>query len=212
MKQLIITTAGSRFANKIVNNAFNNIIMEAEPGDYSLADDIYMESIDQLLYNIVSEVKNILTCTRDFACSLVYHDVKLFNDVNEAKSQIKTVITSASKKIKSIFFTEEKTSTGKNIIKKYNSMYDVKPIDLYQDITDFSDETQYRIYVVRMNDGSITPQAYVVKNPTEKIEKSEANFVKANYAVDNNVNYYNTRPILYKNWIELDSYHQQQTL
>ena len=212
MKQLLIATTGSNYGKKIVNKAFNNIIKDAEPGDYNLADDTWYENVEYLLEDIVSEVKHLMTCTYDKAAQFVYWDVKLFSDMTKAKEQIFETIKNASKKVKSIFIVEEKKSTGKNILKKYNSMFNVKNIDLYQDIADYSDETQYRIYVVRMNDGSLTPEAYVVINPEEKIIRAEPDFVKANYAIDNNANYYNTRPILYKNWIELDAYHQQQTI
>lgn len=212
MKQLLIATTGSNYGMNIVNKAFNNIINNAETGDYNLADDTWYENIEYLLEDIVSEIKNLMTCTYEVASQLVYWDVKLFSDMTTAKDQILNTIKSASKKVKSIFIVEEKKSTGKNILKKYNGMFNVKNIDLYQDIADYSDESKYRIYVVRMNDGSLTPEAYVVINPDEKIIRAEPDFVKANYAIDNDANYYNTRPILYKNWIELDAYHQQQTI
>lgn len=212
MKQLLIATTGSPYGKNIVNKAFNNIINNAETGDYNLADDTWYESVEYLLEDIITEIKHIICCTYEEAAKFVYWDVKLFSDMTKAKEQLVNVINSATKKVKSIFIVEEKRSTGKNIFKKYNELFKVKKIDLYQDIADYSDESKYRIYVVRMNDGTLTPEAYVVINPQEKIIKGEADFVKANYAIDNNANYFNTRPILYKNWINLDAYHQQQTI
>ena len=209
---LTLATNGSITAINAVNKAFNNIIKDAEPGDYSIDTENAIENIEYLIEDIIEEVRYIRTCSYELAENLVKYDAKILQNLATAKAELMNAIKNASKKVKKVFFTENQKSSGKNIIKKYAGVYTIKEIDLYQDIEDYSDETKYRVYVVRMNDGTTCPRGYVVLNPSESIFKSEANYVKANYAVDTDNNYYSTRPILYKNWNKLDEYHKLQTL
>ena len=204
---------GSYCAQKIVNKAFTMLVQDSEKCAYSL--DEYFETIPFFIEDMVTYIKAEMLCTTEFAKSCLFEIGITEDNLIAAVNHIKNAVSSMPKKIKAIFASTDtlKTQSMSKTKKILNDCIAqgiiVTEIDPTMDLTAYSDTEKYRIYACRTKYGTQEVKFYAIENPINSDLNSRA--AKATYTIDTDENYFQTRPILYENWLKLDSYHQMQT-
>lgn len=213
-------TKGSTVAIKETNKAFNRLISNVDPHSYPL--DYDTETVFWFIEDLLDEImfidsninfsKNnaemflaevgILDFDGNYQIENTLEILK--NSINKFPKSIKDIFTSKSRKNKQPITAMQK------ILKKYyklgGKIYEINKSELDNYSTD---SDNYHIYVVRTHHGTTDYKYYIAENPIDSMK--DANAVKACYTIDTDEDYYETRPILYKNWLKLDEYHQYQT-
>lgn len=204
---------GSYCAMNIINKAFTELVSNSEKCTYSL--DEYEETMPLFIEDMIEYVKAQLLCTTELAKNLLY-EIGITDNISKTVEHIKSAIVSMPNKIKAIFASTDtlKTQSISKTKKILNECLShgiiVTEIDPAMDLSAYSDTEKYRIYACRTKYGTQEVKFYVVENPVNSDLNSRA--VKATYTIDTDENYFQTRPILYENWLKLDSYHQMQTV
>lgn len=203
---------GSFPAQKAVNIAFTKLMGLVDKCTYPLDE---IEAIEDFLQDMIEYIRAEIFCTAKQACDLLF-DAGFTDDFAKTAEKIKSGISAMPKKIKVVFestdslMTQSKSKTKRILNDCIQQGILVHEIDPTMDLNYYTDETKYKVYAVRTKYGTQEVKFYVIENPINSDLDSRA--AKATYTLDTDENYFQTRPILYENWLKLDSYHQMQTV
>ena len=213
-------TKGSPVAIRETNKAFNRLIENVDSHSYAL--DEYVETVPWFISDLIEEMMYIgsnINFSKSMA-EMLLAEVGILDfdgnyQIENTFEILKNTLRKLPKKIKDIFSSESRKAkqpieVTQKILHKYlnigGKVYEI----LEHDLDNYSnDSDKYHKYVVRTKYGTSPYRFYIIENPIDSMKDSNA--VKALYAIDSDENYLETRPILYKNWIKLDDYHQYQT-
>lgn len=202
---------GSFIAQRTVNKAFTKLMEVVDKCSYPLDE---AESVLIFIEDMIERVKYEMYCSSEQARCLLF-EIGITDNIAETVNTIKKGISTMPKKIKAIFestdslLTQSKSKTKRILNDCIQQGILVHEIDPTFDLSSYTDETKYKVYAVRTKYGTQEVKFYVVENPINSDLDSRA--AKATYTLDTDENYFQTRPILYENWLKLDSYHQMQT-
>lgn len=212
--------SGSPVAIRETNNAFNRLIKTVEPHSYSL--DNYVETVSWFIEDLLEDMmfigSNINYSKHNAEMMLAEVGILDFDgnyQIENTFEILKKSMSKFSREVKDIFAAKSRKhkqpiEVTQKILQKYHALggkiYEVSEdeLDNYE-----NDSDEYHKYVVRTKNGTSDYRFYIIEHPIES--QKDSNAVKACYTIDADEDYFETRPILYKNWLKLDDYHRYQT-